>query len=205
MITKKITYLKDDFEFTFEPIEDSIKIKKTKTGYEVKYLIYDDLSESPREWDNLTKMVCFHKDYDLGDKHNYKQDNYNSWQEVQDAICENENIAIILPLYLYDHSGLRIKVGSFTGLLPQGHARFDSGQVGFIYVTKEALKEEGISRKRALKVLEGEVNTYDYYLSGQVYALVKETYNKDKNNIEQDNIGGYFGYKYALDALESEI
>lgn len=32
---------------------------------------YDEDAESPREWDNLGKMVCFHGRYDLGDEHDY--------------------------------------------------------------------------------------------------------------------------------------
>ncbi len=34
-------------------------------------IVYDDCCESPREWHNLGKMVCFHDRYNLGDKHNY--------------------------------------------------------------------------------------------------------------------------------------
>ncbi|HOO12216.1 MAG TPA: hypothetical protein PK684_04600 [Bacillota bacterium] len=33
---------------------------------------YDEDAESPREWGNLGKMICFHGRYDLGDKHDYK-------------------------------------------------------------------------------------------------------------------------------------
>ena len=41
----------------------------------------------------------------------------------------------ILPLYLYDHSGLAMSTGSFVGRAH--HAEWDSGQVGFIYMDKE--------------------------------------------------------------------
>ena len=47
---------------------------------------------------------------------------------------------LMLPLYLYDHSGLAMSTESFSGRAP--HAEWDSGQVGWIYVSKEdALKE----------------------------------------------------------------
>ena len=34
-------------------------------------IVYDGCCESPREWDNLGKMVCFHGRYTLGDEHDY--------------------------------------------------------------------------------------------------------------------------------------
>ena len=47
---------------------------------------------------------------------------------------------LMLPLYLYDHSGLAMSTESFSGRAP--HAEWDSGQVGWIYVSKEdALRE----------------------------------------------------------------
>ena len=42
---------------------------------------------------------------------------------------------LMLPLYLYDHSGLAMSTESFSGRAP--HAEWDSGQVGWIYVSKE--------------------------------------------------------------------
>ena len=140
----------------------------------------DELDESPREWDNLGTMVCFHGRYELGDTgHGYDHDDYSSWNELAEDIQRREDVAVILPLYLYDHSGLRMKVGSFNGLLPQGHAEFDSGQVGWIYITKQQIRKKyGAKRvtlqriERVERLLRGEVNTYDQYLSGQIYGYV---------------------------------
>lgn len=33
---------------------------------------YDEYAESPRKWDNLGRMICFHSRYSLGDKHDYR-------------------------------------------------------------------------------------------------------------------------------------
>ena len=57
--------------------------------------------ESPRAWDNLTTMICFHKRYNLGDEHNYTHDNFNSWEELKERLEEDYNIIIIKPLYIY--------------------------------------------------------------------------------------------------------
>jgi len=205
-VVKRTTYSVDDFELNFEPIEDTIDIKKTKDGYTVKYLVYDTECFNPREdCDNFTKMVCFHGKYNLGDKHDYKQSDYESWDELKSAIKKDGGI-FIAPLYLYDHSGITIKIGDFYGCgLPQGHAHFDSGQVGFIYTTKDKLKEFGITKSRAKKAIEGDVETYDMYLRGESYMIAADYFNKDKTLIDGENCSGYLGYEYALKALESDI
>jgi len=96
-----------------------------------------DFAESPREWDNLGTMVCFHRRYDLGDKHTYNHNDYDSWEEMENAIIKNENVAVILPLYLYDHSGITMNTTGFC-------CRWDSCQVGFIFISKQkALAEYG--------------------------------------------------------------
>ena len=212
-ITKRITYSSEGFDFTLEPIEDSIKVKKTKQGYEIRYLTSDLDPDSPRNWDNLGTMVCFHKRYDLGDKTDLTSDNFDGWEELEDYLVKEKKAVVIAPLYMYDHSGISIKIGDFYGCgLSQGHARFDSGQIGFIYVDEETLKKEynvkKISKKikdKARKVLEGEVDTYDEYVRGEVYTIVKETYYKNKEQLDYDCVGGYFGYNDSLKALETEI
>lgn len=124
---------------------------------------------NPRSNDSLGTMVCWHPNCKLGDKHDW-----NSPKEFQEWVATQEKL-LILPLFLYDHGGLRIKVGDFKGLLPQGHAEFDTMQVGWIYVTDETLQGEyGDSskdtRKRAETVLRAEVEEYDAYLRGDCFA-----------------------------------
>lgn len=138
----------------------------------------DHDAESPRDWDNVGKLVCFHKRHNLGDEHTFKSDDYNGWDALKAGIegraaLEGDPVAVILPVFLYDHSGLRIKVGSFNGLLAQGHAEFDSGQVGFIFCTvKQVADEWNGDIEKATKYLTGEIETYDQYLSGDVYEYV---------------------------------
>lgn len=81
---------------------------------------------------------------------------------------------ISLPLYLYDHSGLTMSTGAFS-------CPWDSGQVGFIYVSRAKLREAlgwpRITKAREQEVLEllrGEVEEYDNYLQGNVWSFVVE-------------------------------
>ena len=159
-----------------------------------------------KEWDNLGHMVCFHKQYTLGDKTDLNSDNFNGWEEIAGYLVKELKAVIIYPLYLYDHSGITIKIGDFYNCgLPQGHARFDSGQVGFIYVTKEDLKREKLTKARAKKVLQGEIEEYDKYLRGEVFSLRREIYDKNKKRLGYDAFGGYYGWDCALLALKTEI
>ena len=167
----------------------------------------DDDPGSPREWDNIGIMVCDHGSYTLGDKKPsdvIDTENCNSWDDVKKELIKELDPAIILPLYLYDHSGLRMKVGSFQGYLPQGHAEFDSGQVGFILATKEKIRYEysvkRISKKvlkKAADYLAGEVKDYDDYLSGSVYGYIVEE--------NDDSCWGYYGYNDMIAEAKSNI
>jgi hypothetical protein len=149
---------------------------------------YDESADTPREWDNLAKMICFHNKYNLGDKHDYNSNDYNGWDEMKKAIIAKEDVAIIKPLYLYDHSGITIATTPFS-------CRWDSGQVGFVIVTKEAIRKEysvkRVTKKvieKATKVLDGEVSTYDDYLVGNVFGFI--LFEDDE---ETDTCFGFFG------------
>jgi len=177
-------------------------------------IVIDEDTQSPREWDNLGRMLCFHKRYALGDKHEgLKPENFSGWNEVEQYLWGDLDAVVVLPLYLYDHSRLRMKVGSFHGLLPQGHAEFDSGQVGFIYATKEAvLKEYGVKKitaeikKKVEAVLRAEVETYDKYLSGQVYGyqVVKPQKCGECGNESEEILDSCYGF-YDYDLVRTEM
>lgn len=132
----------------------------------------------PRHDENLSTMICFHGRYNLGDKHVYSDKDYLGWAEMETAIIKNEKPAIILPLYLYDHSGITISTSPFS-------CRWDSGQIGFVIVTKDKIKSNWNIKKvtkkdidRAMKVLLAEVDTYDNYIRGEVYGYIDKTQQK---------------------------
>lgn len=160
--------------------------------------------KSPREWDNLSKMICFHRRYNLGDKHDYNHNDYNSWEELKQAIIRNEDVAVIKPIYMYDHSGITISTSPFS-------CPWDSGQIGFIIVTKQAIREnysiKYVTEKykqKAIKVALAEVETYDLYVTGEVYGF----YVTNKETGEDDSRGGFYGYDFwkngMCDNIETE-
>jgi hypothetical protein len=163
-------------------------------GYTIT-IEHDEQSDNPRDWDNLGVMVCWHRRYNLGDAHRYHSPN-----DFQEAIEAGEiDPAVMLPLYIYEHGGITMSTGG--GRYPYNDP-WDAGQVGWIYVSREAVRKE-YSRKRisrktlecARQVLECEVQTYDQFLTGDVYYYRIE--DDDGNLI--DAVGGLYGYEYALE------
>jgi hypothetical protein len=166
---------------------------ETYKGYTIK-IWYDQDAESPRDWDNLGTMLCFHGRYTLGDKDPvYQADDQSGWQELADKLIKEQHAAVILPLYLFDHGGITISTGKFS-------CPWDSGQVGFVYVTREKLlKEFGGKRvskamlKKAEAILEGEVETYDHFLRGDCYGYTIYAGEGDDLGDSSDSCGGYLG------------
>ena len=168
------------------------------SGNKVLKIETDTDSLNPRvDFDNLGKMICFHRRYELGDKHNIKTSDYAN---MKDLIKSNSKKGdIVVPLYLYDHSGLRISTKPF-------HCPWDSMQVGFILVTKETIqKEYGRATKKniekVMKVIESEVETYDQYLSGDVYQFSIE----DLDGNVLDSCGGFFGSDIVRSGLVDHL
>jgi hypothetical protein len=166
-------------------------------------IFQDSDVESPRDWDNLGTMICFHRRYNLGDEHNF--DNPEEFRE-----CVSD-IAVILPLYLYDHSGITMSTTPFS-------CPWDSGQVGWIYVTKEEIRKNyGVKRiskkllERVTNYLVSEVKTYDQYLTGEVYGfqlVEKSTCNCGAEHEEiLDSCWGFYGTDWKengiLECLDS--
>ena len=164
-------------------------------GYNIN--IYQDSDpESPREWCNIGKMLCFHNRYNLGD-----EDIKDEWIEkleckVKDVFdyCDEKDLiewlkkekkaVVILPLFLYDHSGISMRC------YPHGqHVSWDCGQVGFIYVTKEDIKKEygnkKVTKKEIEKILTAEVKTYSQYIEGSVYGYMIEKNEDEEGRGEQ--------------------
>lgn len=78
---------------------------------------------------------------------------------------------VILPLYLYDHSGLTISTTPFS-------CQWDSGQVGFIYADKAKAREtcgRDLSDDELAGILRDEVKTYDQYQTGDVWGFEIES------------------------------
>lgn len=253
-------------------------------GTKTAVILQDTDPENPRDpyyQENLGNMVCWHKRYNLGEKHNWEdpndfaQDlalkntnwsellqyikdgdtkdlrlvpegegyqlqfkalsfNGNRWEDMEGfqfpadfsdsaaiskrvwdeaqgeitdvlkemytpeliALCKDK--VAILPLYLYDHSGLAMSTNDFGD-------RWDSGCVGFIYMDKDtAMKEIGMAgdEVRIAQAIEGR-RAQPIKLSRKSErdpaqdALIAQGYQKVKGLDEITNLNGPDVAKYS--------
>lgn len=167
----------------------------THEGRTVK-LYTDDDPSSPRDYENLSHMVCAHRRYTLGDEQ-------RSEGETEEELRERvPGILAILPLYLYDHSGITISTTPFG-------CAWDSGQVGWAYVTEKSAKAMGCDGSmggdwpvsRLEEAIRGEVAEYDRFLTGDVYGYVVT----EPDGEEGESCWGFIGREYAIEEARGAI
>ncbi|RLC14505.1 MAG: hypothetical protein DRI24_13285 [Deltaproteobacteria bacterium] len=166
----------------------------------------DPDGESPREWDNLGTMVYWHRNYNLGDVDGSKEysDPDMFWYDLAGIEDTDSDLSkamelankrnVILPLYLFDHSGITMSTSSFS-------CQWDSGQVGWIYVSYERIREEysckrvsAKMRKRIATYLENEVKTFDQFITNDIYGFNIERNDEDGEEVHIDSCWGFYGY-----------
>lgn len=162
---------------------------------------YDGYADSPREWDNVCKMICWHRHYGLGDEHTY-DDSDELMSDLLYRICGmnpddydalstrdklklaiESNQLVIKHINLYDHSGITV---STSNTYPYND-RWDSCCVGFIYASKATILKnfpnanEDNWKTIADEVIESEMKVYDQYVRGDVcsFTLTKKVTLKD--------------------------
>ena len=159
-------------------------------------IVQDEDPVNPRlDFDNLGKMICFHKRYNLGDAHHIDWSDFNGWDEMATHLTQAHEAAVILPLFLYDHSGLTLQTSPFS-------CPWDSGQIGFIYLDRTNLLNEAPGQPKILtkaakawatRCLLTEVEEYDQYLTGDVWGYVIE----DSDGHEVESCWGFYGEDYC--------
>lgn len=139
--------MKNNKHYAYESPFEMVDTEGVKYTLEVEQ---DDMAESPREWDNVCTMVCFHSRYDLGDEHDY-DDSDEFFDYILCEVCgmdaedieelstrekyklaKESDVVYFKDLNLYDHSGLTISTSSGYPY----NDRWDAGCVGWIYVSK---------------------------------------------------------------------
>lgn len=146
----------------------------------------DQCCEDPREgcdgW--LGTMYCWHRRYILGD--DQPELDPRRWIHEFQRGRKVKDFAL-LPLYLYDHSGITMNTTGF-------HCPWDSGQVGYIIATRQRAEELGIAwdPETIADQLRTEVEVYDAYLRGDVWYYMLKEFRAGEWH-EFDSCGGFFG------------
>lgn len=160
-------------------------------GYTLK-IIPDENPLNPRtDCDHLGTMLCWHRRYSLGDNHPY-----DTPQDFVESAAAKD-MFVCLPVYLLDHSGLYVSVNDFND-------SWDSGQLGFIYCTKQDAQKwfnnTDVTEDEIKKELTAEVEEYNDYLNGAWYGFLIEGLDGEV----EDSCGG-FRYDGSMKKLASEM
>jgi hypothetical protein len=158
------------------------EIERFAVGNITAVIYYDPEPINPRkDWDGqLAILVCWHRRMKLGDK---TLPEGCSEEELRENV--DEEILAILPLYLYDHSGITMSTKPFG-------CSWDSEQVGWSYITRASVKANGcehLTQEELFENIRSEVQSYDAYLRGECYGF--EVLNSDGEVIEA--LWGFLG------------
>lgn len=197
-------------------------IKEIVVGNQKLKIFYDTMAGSPREWDNLAKMIFTGKHQHFGDEHDMKFD--GGYLNRQDFIQKGEkevrkhfkDVVLCKAVHLYDHSGIAIS----TKFEYPFNDVWDSGTIGFAIVTKADLLKEYDSKRVTKKMLEsaeqvlvGEVEVLSEYIEGNVFRYELVEVSKCEKGCEheehKDSCGGFYGNDFKdngiADGLDNEL
>lgn len=180
-------------------------------NYKIK-IVYDESAESPEEFgdDNLF-LVGYHRDFwvdrkktkynkesgqritiDNGISQGLAQSIFNNGKYEDSSPCYEAKEYLkkyhIFALSAYIHSGVSLYLGNHKV------CQWDSCQVGLVFVAKSEWKR----KDKALKIAEGLVESWNDYLSGQVYGF--QVLDSEENEI--DSCYGFYGDEGLKDAIQ---
>jgi hypothetical protein len=180
--------MKEDVVFTYS--------KEGFTG-----AIYHDVdARSPREeYDHLGRLLLFKN----GPIELAGFETTGNMQGDLKLMKEEHAAEVILPVYIYNHSGTALSTTPFA-------CKWDSCQAGWIVAcTPDIMKEYEVAgiddalRKTAAAALRTEVEVYGDYLNGEVYEY--SIYQGADTNMPVGSCGGYYGFEVAKAAMVEAV
>lgn len=174
------------------------------TGYE-KYVVKIEHSEGydgPDDWDNFGTLVIWHRRYSFGVNGLKKYGSSSAFLEEF-----NDTNSVMISVAMLDHSGITLYEG--TRAHPQDSGGWDSGQLGWMYATKDEICVNwGVkswhnkvkhsngkmikAKDYAYELLRSELKTWDDYVTGNVHD-----YNIDDS--QGDNVDSCCGFYGDID------
>ena len=158
-------------------------------------ILPDNDPVNPRDDDNLWTLIAWHSRYALGDVAVQRAQFPHPDTFLADLYAYVTNTAVptdaegdplidlaqwaantvaLRRLYLYDHTILDLSSAPFAGRAP--HAAWDSGTVGYAFVTQARMAQEygdhADAIRQAEQLLDAELRVYTDYLNGRVYGYL---------------------------------
>lgn len=141
----------------------------------------DDSTNPAHDWDMVGTIAIDNRcRYAFGHVH-------IGCDEMHAILSDRNNI--VLPVFMYDHSGISINTTGFS-------CPWDSGQVGIVYCSKEKAVEEfgnkrctAMVRAAAIACMISDVKSVDDYLTGNVWGYRV----LDADGVVLDSCWGFVG------------
>lgn len=163
---------------------------------------HDQSPESPRNWDNLGTLVCSHRRYDLSDVPFPQAGENGSLLADFQAYLKSQSLTIndiiYTPVHMYDHSGIALQSTPFS-------CRWDSGLVGFNYVTKQRIRTEYSVKRISSKlnqtihgILDAELAVYSDYIEGSCYGFII-------TDLDDNHVDSCWGFIGDLDEVKLQM
>lgn len=177
-------YGKPVYDFIKNGHAKEVKLEYNRSSREWE-LLENDWWGSGEKWNSSSSYPASLKGKDVPDWFLDDALSALKMNELMELVQGMEGM-VILPLYLYDHSGLTMNTTGFS-------CPWDSGQVGWIYADRDMVqKEYGAitpeTLQQAENLLMGEVKEFDYYLTDQCYG-----FQLFKGSEETDSCWGFTG------------
>jgi hypothetical protein len=160
-------------------------------------IFYEQEPESPLRLDDaIGRAYCWHRRYNLG----HADNPYAEPRELSEALAEEFGAkgselldagVVLVPLYLYDHSGLTMSTHPYSD-------PWDSGQVGWWVIKPAEVKEHfGGDRDKARAYVDAEIRQYADYLEDDVYRYEIT----DASGTWESGAGNFYGSDHAASGL----
>jgi len=154
----------------------------------------DDDAMNPRECCNLCRMSLFIKGHSLPQEiEDLDTYDFVDYDEMEAEL--KRQFPVVSRVYGYLHGGVVVSVDPFA-------CTWDSGTAGFAVMTQHTLNEGGFSIEGAYEIIKQEVDIYNKYINGMVYAYridEMKTCNMGCEHAECiEYCGGYYDDAQAL-------
>ena len=142
---------------------------------------------------------------EVGDILGEEWDNWYEWaiynnlhEDIREKLLnEFYDKYIVQSVHLYDHSGICLNTSGFS-------CPWDSGQIGYIYVSKDKVREEfgwkNITKQRIARIegyLQNEIEILSLWAENRVYYFVATCNLCGK----EDSCGGFYGENWKENDL----
>jgi len=143
--------------------------------------IEPNISVDNEEFQSLAIWALNHKRYSFPNTAGVPFDDLYSWSEVEEWLFKKyKDIVWIDDVMLLDHGMLWIRYNSG---FPEDPSGWDSGQIGFVFTTKERIREFfGVKRvtdkvrEKAKEVYLEDLRIFKAYVEGDVYLIRNPIY-----------------------------